>query len=105
MAQFTVYKNKNPHSRATYPLLVDIQADLLDELETRVVVPLTRAPALSRRPLSRLTPELEVAGEKYLMMTPQLAGIRRSELGSAVETVAGQRPTMIAALDLLIAGV
>jgi hypothetical protein len=36
MAQFTVYKNKNPRSKTTYPLLVDAQADLLDELQTRL---------------------------------------------------------------------
>ena len=41
MAQFTVYKNKNPRSKTTYPLLVDAQADLLDDLQTRLVIPLT----------------------------------------------------------------
>jgi len=32
MAQFTVYRNKNPRSKATFPLLVDVQSDLLDDL-------------------------------------------------------------------------
>jgi toxin CcdB len=40
MAQFTVYRNKNPQTRSTVPFLLDIQNDLLDDLETRVVVPL-----------------------------------------------------------------
>ena len=104
MAQFTVYKNKNPRSKATFPLLVDAQADLLDDLQTRLVIPLTKAPALAKKPIARLTPAIEIDGERYLLMTPQLAGIPRSELGPALGSVADQRSAIIAALDLLITG-
>ena len=105
MAQFTVYKNKNSRSKATYPLLVDVQADLLDDLQTRIVIPLTKVPALTKKPIARLTPSIDVGGEQYLLMTPQLAGIARSELGSAAGSVADQRGAIVAALDLLITGV
>jgi toxin CcdB len=37
MAQFTVYKDKNPRSKTTYPLLVDAQAEFLDELRRRLM--------------------------------------------------------------------
>lgn len=104
MTQFTVYKNKNPRSKATYPLLVDAQVDLLDDLQTRLVIPLTKAPALTKRPITRLTPSLVIDGEQYLLMTPQLAGIARSDLGPAVGNVAGQRSAIVSALDLLITG-
>jgi len=104
MAQFTVYKSKNPRSKATYPLLVDVQADLLDELQTRLVIPLTRAPALTKKPITRLTPSIDIEGERYLLMTPQLAGIARSELGVAVGNIADQRRAVVSALDLLITG-
>lgn len=104
MAQFTEYKNKNPRSKTTYPLLVDAQADLLNELQTRLVIPLTKAPALTKKPIARLTPFIDIDGERYLLMTPQLAGIARSELGAAVGSVADQRSAIVAALDLLITG-
>jgi toxin CcdB len=104
MAQFTVYKNKNPRSKTTYPLLLDAQADLLNDLQTRLVIPLTRAPALTKKPIIRLTPSIDVDGEQYLLMTPQLAGIARSELGAAVGNIADQRSAVISALDLLITG-
>jgi toxin CcdB len=104
MAQFTVYKNKNPRSKTTYPLLVDAQADLLNELQTRLVIPLTKAAALTKKPMTRLTPSIDVDGEQYLLMTPQLAGIARSELGAAVGNIADQRSAIISALDLLITG-
>ncbi|MBM0105708.1 CcdB family protein [Steroidobacter sp. S1-65] len=104
MAQFRVYKNKNPRSRATYPLLLDVQAELLDGLQTRVVIPLTKATTLLKRPITRLTPPMEVNGERYLLMTPQLAGISRSELGVEVGDLAEQRTVIVSALDLLITG-
>lgn len=105
MAQFTVYRNKNPRTRTNYPLLVDAQADLLEDLQTRLVIPLTKASALTRNPITRLTPSIEVHGEQYLLMTPQLAGIVRSELGAPVGNVVEQRAAVVAALDLLITGV
>jgi toxin CcdB len=52
-----------------------------------------------------LTPNISVAGKEYLMVTPQLAGISRHELGTIVDTVSSERTKIIAALDLLITGI
>jgi toxin CcdB len=38
MPQFAVYRNRNPASRTRFPLLLDIQSDLLEPLTTRVVI-------------------------------------------------------------------
>ena len=43
MAQFSVHRNKNPRTRAEIPFLLDVQSDLLDHLDTRVVAPLAKA--------------------------------------------------------------
>ncbi|CAA6816935.1 MAG: Unknown protein [uncultured Thiotrichaceae bacterium] len=40
MAQFDVYRNNNPASQEHIPYLLDVQSDLLDVLNTRVIVPL-----------------------------------------------------------------
>lgn len=104
MAQFSVYRNKNPRTKTTFPLLVDVQSDLLEPLNTRVVVPLTKSPVLTRRPVSHLTPEISFEGDKYLLMTPQLAGINRTELGSLSGSLTEQRQTILAALDFLLTG-
>ncbi len=104
MAQFTVYRNRNPRSKASYPLLVDVQSDLLEPLQTRVVIPLSRVAALARKPVSHLTPRLTYDGDAYVLMTPQLAGIARSDLGAAVGTLAQQRQEILAAIDFLISG-
>jgi toxin CcdB len=101
LAQFAVYRNANSR---TYPLLVDIQSDLLDELASRVVIPLARLPALAKKPVSRLMPAVSFEDETYLLMTPQLAAIALRELGSPVGTLVAQRDAIIAAMDFLISG-
>jgi hypothetical protein len=65
MPQFAVYRNPNPETTADYPLLLDVQSDLIAELGTRVVVPLCPAEATKGKLLRTLTPGLEVAGEQY----------------------------------------
>ena len=104
MAQFSVYRNKNPRTKADFPLLLDVQSDLLEPLNTRVVIPMTKAPALTRTPVSHLTPEVSFNGDKYVLMTPQLAGIARAELGPHAGTLAEQRQTICAAIDFLLSG-
>jgi toxin CcdB len=101
LAQFAVYRNA---SSRTYPFLVDIQSDLLDELASRVVIPLARVPVLAKKPVSRLMPTVSFEGEAYLLMTPQLAAIALRELGSPVGTLAAQRDAIIAAMDFLLSG-
>lgn len=105
MAQFSVHKNKNPKSREAYPYLVDLQSDLLSELSTRVVAPLAKLTELRKKPIRDLTPVVEVQGAKYLMLTPQLAGIAAKELGQVVGNISAQRDEIVAAVDFLVTGV
>ena len=106
MRQFVVYRNRNAATKARFPLLLDVQSDLLSDLGTRVVIPLTPATAASHRTaMQTLTPILVVDGKEYLLVAPQLAGIATRELGPPVADLSDQRPTILAALDLLITGI
>lgn len=104
MAQFTVYRNKIERSKTVFPLLVDVQSDLLEDLQTRVVIPLSKAAALTKRPVSQLTPMIEFEDTSYVLVTPQLAGIARGELGMATGSLAQSRDKILAAMDFLILG-
>ena len=73
MPQFSVYKNKNPKTRSTYPYLVDVQSDLLSDLGTRVVVPLVKRTASTKKPIKNLTPVVSIDGQELIMMVPLLA--------------------------------
>lgn len=104
-APFAVYRNKNPRTRGTYPLLVDVQVELPDTLHTRVVVPLTRASALLRKPLNLATPVVKIDRTAYLFVTPLVAGVAKQELGAVAGSVADQRREIVAAFDFLITGI
>lgn len=105
MPQFSVYENQNAATRKQFPYLLNVQNDLLDTLQTCVVVPLTAVGKAGYHAMSRLTPVLNVLGEEYLMMTPQLAGIAKRELGIEIENLADARFEIIAAMDFLLRGV
>ncbi len=105
MAQFDVYRNANPASRARLPYLLDVQSDLLEPLATRIVVPLCKPELLSGKPAERLNPAFQVEGRKLLMLTPEIAGVPRKALGERVTSLAAERAAIIAALDLAITGI
>ncbi|MBI5329346.1 MAG: CcdB family protein [Betaproteobacteria bacterium] len=105
MAQFTAYQNVNPATKTAIPYLLNVQNDLIEDLGTRVVVPLYPAAAMQGKTLKTLTPMVEIEGKSYAMMTPQLAGVPRKSLGAAVADLSSQRHEIIAALDLLITGI
>jgi len=103
MAQFDVYRNTNPASAEHIPYLLDVQTDLLDSLNTRVIVPLEICG--HGKPAETLTPVFEVEATKVMMSTPELAGIHTRHLGEYVTSLAAQRQAIIAALDFLISGI
>jgi toxin CcdB len=105
MAQFAVYKNRNETTRSRFPLLLDVQSDLLEPLNTRVVVPLSPVGTARASAMGALTPSLTAAGKEYIMLTPQLAGISVRELGAVVDTVSSERAKILSAIDLLITGI
>jgi toxin CcdB len=97
--------NVNPDDPAGQtPFLLDVQADLLSELATRVVVPLVRAASFGRR-ASRLHPAFTVGGQDVVMATHLIAAVRRSTVGSYVASLRDQRDVIIAAIDVLWSGV
>jgi toxin CcdB len=104
MPQFAVYLNKNLRSSAFFPMLVDVQSELLEDLESRVVVPLARATAFTGFPLRLVMPTIEIEGATYAVMTPQLAGVSRKDLGPLTTSVAGHARAIATALDLLLRG-
>jgi toxin CcdB len=101
--QCVVYKNEG-ESQNYAPYLLDVQADMLSTLDSRVMVPLVRVAEFGRR-AGRLHPVFTVCGEEVVMATHLLAAIRCSGLGRAVDGLTGQRNEIIGALDVLLVGV
>lgn len=100
MPQFDVYKTRNS---TIYPLVVDVQADVHARLGSRVVIPMVLRTRYAL-PVSRLTPQVTIRDDDYVVLIPQLAAIPRTELGAIVGSLATQRASLVAALDLLVTG-
>jgi len=100
-----VYSNANSATKATIPYLLNFQCDLIDQLETRVVIPLYPANAMQGKTFQTLIPIVDIQGQSFMLMTPQLAGVPKKALGSVLTDLSAQRADIIAALDLLITGI
>ena len=104
MAQFDVYLNPNVATRKSIPYLLDVQADLLDTLATRVVVPLILAEEMVLA-AKHLNPQFKIKGVAVVMSTAELAGVPSRSLGDKVTTLKSKRDEIIAALDILFTGI
>lgn len=98
MARFDVYRNPDG---AGY--LLDIQADLLDHLNTRVVVPLLPR-AIAPQAARTLNPCFDLADESAVMTTQYMAAVPAGMLRQPVANLSGRRDEIVAAIDLLMQG-
>ncbi|RMH94185.1 plasmid maintenance protein CcdB [Lysobacter pythonis] len=105
MRQFHAYKNRNANTRDAYPLLLNIQSDLIEETGTRVVIPLVPAARARQAAMSSLTPILDIKGESQLLILPLLAAVELTDLGREEADLSHQRTPIMAALDFLISGI
>lgn len=104
MAQFDVYLNPNAATREAIPYLLDVQADLLDTLTTRVIVPLVLADEMGLA-AKHLNPKFKIKNTVVVMSTAELAGIPIRSLGEKASTLKTKRDEIIAALDILFTGI
>ena len=101
MARFDVYEYKH----GAFSLVLDVQADLLSDLATCVVVPLISKETLPMENFSRLQPPIEIDGDSYILETPGIGAIPRASLGEFVMNIEGAyREDVVEALDFLFQG-
>lgn len=83
--------------------VIDVQADLLDGLNTRVVVPL-RPLAQAPLPARRLNPVFQIGSKPHVMVTQYLAAVPVSELGKPVANLSAHFDEITNALDMVFIG-
>jgi len=102
MARFDVYRNPRG---GVFPLLLDVQADLLRRLASRVVVPMATLKQLGAKPITNLNPTARIRGVEYVLVFQELAAIPATALGDPVASLAERRSELVAAIDLLFTGI
>ncbi len=98
MARFGVYRNPEGVG-----YLLDVQADLLGHLNTRVVVPLLPL-AGAPKPATTLNPLFEIEGIPVSMVTQFMAAVPLALLRTPLLNLEGRRGEITAAVDFLFQG-
>ncbi len=98
MPRFDVYVSP---SEVGYVL--DLQADILEPLNTRIVaplLPLAEAPV----PAGRLNPVFNIEGVPHIMVTQFMAAVPRTHLGNLVTNLSVRDTEIGNALDMVFVG-
>jgi toxin CcdB len=98
MARFSVYPDADGGG-----YLLDVQADILRHLNTRVVIPLMplgQAP----KPATSLNPLFVINDIEHSMVTQYMAAVPTSILKRETLNVADRRDDIVNAIDLLLPG-
>ena len=83
--------------------VLDVQTDLIDQLQSRAVVPLL---PVSETPPSirRLHPVFELDGEKLVMATQLIGAVPNTLFDEPIGNLSAHNDEIVAALDMLFHG-
>lgn len=98
MRQFDVHWLRSPREG----LVVILQHDLADQLDTRVVAPLTDVP--HRLVVDGLRLKVDFGSGDYLLQIDRLAALSRSAIGPYAGRLEHEQDRIKAGLDLLFLG-
>lgn len=104
MAQFDVYVNPQPESRRFVPYIVDVQSQLIDQLTTRLVMPLSRVGAQQGSLPQNLCPLVEVDREVLSLMPHLAAPIPARLLKKSVASLSHRAAELTGAMDAVLSG-
>ena len=105
MAQWDVFANPSPRMREVLPYVVVLQSDLLSGLGTRLVAPLARQLATQPGITARLSPALDVRGERVTLVAQECAPVDARALREPVASLRHQSHLIVDALDAVVSGV
>jgi toxin CcdB len=98
MARFHIHRLKDRDG-----LVMDLQADLLDTIETRIVAPLVPVSQIGHA-FVKLSPLVEVDGQSCYILIPSLAALPKRLIGEPILDLSDRQDEIIAATDFLFQG-
>lgn len=100
--QYHAYRNGS--NSKDYPYLIDVQSDLIDLLDSRMVIPLVPASRAKNQLPARIAPLIDIEGSPFILMTPEMASVPLSLLHEHVCSLENQRQIIKDAIDFLFDG-
>ena len=104
MSQFDIYQNPNPASKKKFPYLIDVQANLLSHLSTRIVIPLMLSSKI-KHPIKHLMPHFSIEEISVTLITSELTTVSTRILNKKIDSLQHKRNEIIAAIDFLFTGI
>jgi toxin CcdB len=104
MARFSIYQNADDSTKTT-PYILDVQTDLLNGLNTRIVIPLRKSDRYQNLSSAQdLMPSFAIQGKKFILDTPRMAAVPTKYLKKEIGSLRDQQHIVIAAIDRLFHG-
>lgn len=103
--KFDVYVNTDKDTNKAYPSFIDIQNNLLDILNSRVVIPLTLVKNADKNYPETLCPTIRIKDRNYAFLTHQITSVpinipRKKELSAEAS-----RNQIVTAIDFVVTGI
>jgi toxin CcdB len=103
--QFDVYENTDKDSNLSYPFFIDIQNNLLNSLNSRVVIPLTPAKNTEKNYPKNLCPSIRIKNKEYALLTHQITSVPVQILKKKSTSAESNRNEIVAAIDFVVTGI
>lgn len=100
MARFDVYQ----YEGRDFNLVLDLQANILSDLETRIVIPLYPVNDFKQEIQETFRPVLVIENKRYILMTTSLATILVKNLGTQIANIGDEHYKIMNAVDFLFQG-
>ncbi len=102
MPQFDIVENIRKPSEVKY--FLELQADAISLLDTRIVAPLRPANMHRENQVGRIHISVEIGQTEFIVFISEMAAIPSTMLGEIVTNVSFLRTEIISAIDLIFTG-
>ena len=97
MARFDI---RRLATKTTFDLVVELQSDAFESLDTRIVAPLVEPSKL--RALTVINPVFHVRRKQYALIVHQMLSLSQSRLGEKIDSLSAHEYEITRALDHLL---
>jgi toxin CcdB len=102
MTGFQLYQSSSIINK-NYSYLLDVQSPLLEDLKTRLVIPLIKKSDQTLA-IKILNPIIVINKIEYIVLTQQMAAVPNNYLGNHMKEIEIDRTEILSAIDFLITG-
>ena len=104
MKQFDLYINPDEDTKQGYPYFVDVQTELLNNLDSRVVIPIVPIKGTKAYP-KNLCPIVKIKGSQFALLTHQITTVPNALLNDKQGSLLLNRNDIILGWDFLLTGI